>query len=79
MIQVTIGHGVSRRFGTNLAPRKVPATRGLGIVPNPTSDNLSPQETTIQGPADVAADGVRLSGRGSSAVADTSCEKDDKS
>jgi len=29
------------------------ATRGLGIVSTPTSDNLTPQETTIQAAAHV--------------------------
>lgn len=30
-------HGVSGCFGTSLAPRKVPATRGLGIAPGATT------------------------------------------
>ena len=31
-------------------------TRGLGISDSPTSDNLSPQETTSQAAAEVGAD-----------------------
>jgi len=54
------------------------ATRGLGIVSTPTSDNLTPQETTIQAAAHVAADGARLSCPGSSVVADSDEENGDE-
>ena len=47
------------------------ATCGLRISDSPTSDKLSPQETTIQGTAQVAADGGDLSCPGSSMVANT--------
>ena len=43
-------------------------TCGLRNLVNPTSDNLSPQETTTQGTADVAEDGARLSCPGSSEI-----------
>jgi hypothetical protein len=53
-----------------------PATRieretcGLRIPPYPTSDNLTPQETTKKDPPEVGADGSGLSCPGSSVVAD---------
>ena len=46
-------------------------TRGLGIVPDATSDNLTPQETTNQPDIEVGTDGAELSCPGSSAVADS--------
>ena len=45
-------------------------TRGLGIVPNPTLDNLNPQESTTQDGFDMGPDGDGLSCPGSSVVAD---------
>ena len=45
------------------------ATRGLGIVANPTSDNLNPQEATNQADLEVGADGAGLSCPGSNVVA----------
>jgi hypothetical protein len=34
------------------------ATRGLGISESPTSDNLTPQETTKQATGEVGTDGL---------------------
>ena len=51
------------------------ATRGLGIVSNPTSDNLTPQETTKQDTRDMGIDGAELSCAGSSVVANRKVEK----
>jgi hypothetical protein len=45
-------------------------TRGLGIVPNPTLDNLNPQESTTQDGFDMGPDADGLSCPGSSVVAD---------
>jgi hypothetical protein len=45
-------------------------TRGLGNSENTTSDNLSPQETTIQDAREVGADGAGFSCPGSSVVAE---------
>lgn len=45
-------------------------TRGLGITPSTTSDNLTPQETTTQDTGTVDAAGGSLSCPGSSVVAD---------
>ena len=45
-------------------------TCGLRISDNPTSDNLTPQETTNQNAPDMGADGAGLSCPGSSEVAD---------
>ena len=45
-------------------------TRGLGIASTPTSDNLTPQETTNQDTPDMETDGAGLSCPGSSVVAD---------
>ena len=45
-------------------------TCGLRISDSPTSDNLTPQETTKQGTADLGPDGAGLSCPGSSVVAD---------
>jgi hypothetical protein len=48
-----------------------PATCGLRISDSPTSDNLTPQETTTQDALDMGADGAGLSCPGSSVVADS--------
>ncbi len=45
-------------------------TRGLGITPSATSNNLTPQETTSQESGMVGADGAGLSCPGSSVVAE---------
>ena len=45
-------------------------TRGLGIVQNPTSDNVTPQETIKQPDLEVGTDGGGLSRPDSSVVAD---------
>jgi len=50
-------------------------TCGLRISDGPTSDNLTPQETTNQNPPDMGPDGAGLSCPGSSVVAD---EDDDQ-
>ena len=47
------------------------STRGLGITPDPTSDNLTSQETTTEDTSDVWPDGPGLSCPGSSVVADS--------
>ncbi len=52
-------------------------TRGLRISDNPTSDNLTPQETTNQAAGEMGPDGARLSRPGSSVVADTQQEVPD--
>ena len=46
------------------------ATRGLGISESPTSDNLTPQETTKQDAPDMGPDGAGLSCPGSNVVAE---------
>jgi hypothetical protein len=46
-----------------------PATCGLRISGKPTSDNLTPQETTNQDAPETGADGAGLSCPGSSVVA----------
>lgn len=46
------------------------ATCGLRTVPDPTSDNLSPQETTTQEVGEMGLDGGSLSCPGSSVVAE---------
>ena len=46
------------------------ATCGLRISDNPTSDNLTPQETTKQDAPDMGPDGAGLSCPGSSEIAD---------
>jgi hypothetical protein len=50
--------------------RKQASTCGLRISDSPTSDNLTPQETTNQDAPDMGADGAGLSCPGSSVVAD---------
>ena len=50
--------------------------RGLRISDRPTSDNLTPQETTKQGIADMGPDGAGLSWPGSSVVADADDESE---
>ena len=46
------------------------ATCGLRTVPDPTSDNLNPQETTTQEVGEMGLDGSSLSCPGSSVVAE---------
>ncbi len=46
-------------------------TRGLGITPSTTSDNLTPQETTNQDSPDMGQDRASLSCPGSSVVAES--------
>ncbi len=72
MTHLTMGHGVSGCFGTRLAP--IALTCGLRISDSPTSDNLTPQETTNQDAPDMGADGAGLSCPGSSVVADADDE-----
>ena len=48
------------------------ATCGLRTVPDPTSDNVTPQETTKQDPSDMGQDGASLPCPGSSVVAEDS-------
>jgi len=68
------GNGVSWYLGTRLAP--IALTCSLRISDNPTSDNLTPQETTNQNAPDMGPDGAGLSCPGSSAVATIENEKD---
>ena len=49
-------------------------TRGLGITPSTTSDNLTPQETTTQDTGTVGADGAGFSCPGSTLVANSEGE-----
>jgi hypothetical protein len=80
MAQLIMGHGVSWCFGTSLAPapgilsEARTLTCGLRISDSPTSDNLTPQETTNQDAPDMGADGAGLSCPGSSVVADADDE-----
>ncbi len=74
MVPLIMDHGVSGYFGPSLAPRKVELTRGLGNSESPTSDSLTPQETTKQGDAEVGVDGACLSCPGSSVAADSQGE-----
>jgi len=67
MRHLMMGHGVSWHFGTRLAP--IALTSSLRISDSPTSDNLTPQETTNQGAPDIGPDGAGLSYPGSSVVA----------
>jgi hypothetical protein len=46
------------------------ATCGLRTVPDPTSDNVNPQETTTHEEGEMGLDGGSLSCPGSSVVAD---------
>ncbi len=48
-----------------------PPTCGLQIISSPTSDNLTPQETTKDDPSDRGQDGPSLSCPGSSVVAES--------
>jgi hypothetical protein len=68
MVYLTLGHGVSWCFGTILAP--IAVTCGLRNSDDPTSDNLTPQQTTNRGTAQVGTDGDGLSCPGSSVVAE---------
>jgi hypothetical protein len=74
MAHLIMGHGVSWCFGTSLAPEIIEATCGLRITPSPTSDNLTPQETTNEAASDVGADGAGFFCPGSSVVADADDE-----
>jgi hypothetical protein len=56
-----------------------PPTGGLQNFDNPTSDNLSPQETTNQDAVELAPDGGGLSCSGSNVVADFNDNTHDKS
>jgi len=49
-------HGESWCFGTSLAP--IPVTCGLRNSDDPTSDNLTPQQTTNRGTAQVGKMGL---------------------
>jgi len=55
-------------FGTLIRIKRM--TCGLRTVPDPTSDNLNPQETTTQEVGEMGLDGGGLSCPGSSVVAD---------
>ena len=61
--------GMPERF-MEPATRIERATCGLRISSNPTSDNLTPQETTKEDAPEVGTDGSELSCPGSSVVAD---------
>jgi hypothetical protein len=62
---------VIETMGESLVPpiRVERTTRGLGITPSTTSDNLTPQETTNQDFPDIGRDRASLSCPGSSVVA----------
>jgi len=53
-------------------------TCGLRISDSPTSDNLTPQETTTQDALDMGPDGAGLSCPGSNVVAVLDSEKQEK-
>jgi len=72
MTYLTMGHGVSWCFGTSLAP--IALTCSLRILSDPTTDNLTPQETTNQDAPDMGVDGDDLPCPGSSVVADSKSE-----
>ena len=63
-----MGHVESPCFGTILAP--IAVTCGLRNSDDPTSDNLTPQETTTEDAFEVGPDGPGLSRPGSSVVAE---------
>ena len=42
----------------------------FGTAPDPTADNVTPQETTIQDPPDMGPDGAGLSCPGSRVIAE---------
>jgi len=56
MTNLTMDHGVSECFGTSVAP--IALTCGLRISDSPTSDNLTPQETTNQDAPDMGQMGL---------------------
>ena len=56
--------------------KRIEATCGLRISDSPTSDNLTPQETTNQDAPDMGADGAGLSCPGSSVVANADDEQE---
>jgi hypothetical protein len=68
MSQIIMDHGGSGYFGTKWAP--IVLTRSLRNSDDPTSDNLTPQQTTNRGTAQVGTDGDGLSCPGSSVVAE---------
>jgi hypothetical protein len=57
------------KHGMELATGIEPATCGLRISQGPTSDNLSPQETTKEDAPDMGLDGAKLSCPGSGVLA----------
>ncbi len=59
------------------ASQRLDQTCGLRISDEPTSDNLTPQETTNQDAAEVGADGAALSCPGSSVVANGEVTSDE--
>ena len=63
---------IPETFDFSIRPREwpEPATCHIRISDSPTSDNLTPQETTKQDTREVGADGAGLSCPGSSVVAD---------
>ncbi len=54
------------------------ATCGLQTLPDPPSDNLTPQESTNPDSPDMGRDGTSLSCPGSSVVADDALANTDK-
>ena len=66
------GHGSTVKGHEHYEPaiRIERTTCGLRISDSSTSDNLTPQETTKQGTADLGPDGAGLSCPSSSVVAD---------
>jgi hypothetical protein len=76
MTQIIMRHGASGYFGTKLAP--IALTCSLRNSDSPTSDNLTPQETTTQDALDMGPDGAGLSCPGSSVVAVLDSEKQEK-
>jgi len=73
MEQTIMDHGESWCFGTSLAP--IPVTCGLRNSDSPTSDNITPQESTNQDAPDMGEDGAGLSCPGSSVVANADDER----
>lgn len=70
-----MGHGVSGCFGTSLTPQRVSMTRGLGITPSSTSNNLTPKEPTNHDSPDMGRDRGSLSCPGSGVVQKTTLKK----
>ena len=63
--------------GLEPATRIERATCGLRTGPDPTSDNVTPQETTTQDSPDMGQDGASLPCPGSSVVADQASGDDE--